>query len=191
MIKYLKYEFFKKGDFVYKHNDYGDRFYMIMRGRVSVMLSEEQLKQQQITADSIAMAAESIEDIEILHPNKMISTIPDANEESSVSQKSDLMPVSIIEEALDDTFESKNEVQQPKPVLEYQKNRNQTRIPPKRIHINDLKGKKANLLAQGKKQKGLQKQTSQIVKHQVTKQLKQVEIDPKDVLKEICRLGAG
>jgi hypothetical protein len=136
--------------------------------------------------------AEGIEDIEIVHPAKVFPTIPDVGEESSVSKKSDLMPSAIIEEALDDTFESKNGDPVPKPVLEYQKVKTlPTRILPKRININDLKGKKGAMLLQGKKPKNMVKQAMKIVKHHLDKHAKAVEIDPKDVMKEICRLGAG
>lgn len=72
MVQNLKYEPFKKGDFVYKHGDYGDRFYMIMRGRVSVMMSEEQMKQMEVSGvgDGVnegEKQADGVESIEIVH----------------------------------------------------------------------------------------------------------------------------
>ena len=71
MIQNLRYEYFKKGDFVYKHGDYGDRFYMILKGRVSVLLSEEQIQQQELNGgDADIKEVSGVESIEIVHPQK-------------------------------------------------------------------------------------------------------------------------
>ena len=61
LVQCLKYSPFKKGDFIYRHSDYGDRYYMIMRGRISVMMTDEQIKQQEIDADTQKDAVESNE----------------------------------------------------------------------------------------------------------------------------------
>jgi signal-transduction protein with cAMP-binding, CBS, and nucleotidyltransferase domain len=44
----MKYEYFPKGDFVFTQGDYGDKFYIILNGSVSVLdHSDEYIKHKQ------------------------------------------------------------------------------------------------------------------------------------------------
>lgn len=44
MCKLVSYEYQTKGDFVFKFGDYGDKFYVILRGEVSVRIPDPKLK---------------------------------------------------------------------------------------------------------------------------------------------------
>lgn len=46
VAKVLNYENFKKGSNVFEWGSFGDKFYIILRGRVSVLVPQEKLKKK-------------------------------------------------------------------------------------------------------------------------------------------------
>ncbi len=36
LVQVLRYEYIRKGDYIYKHGDYAEKFYIMLRGRASV-----------------------------------------------------------------------------------------------------------------------------------------------------------
>jgi CRP-like cAMP-binding protein len=46
VAKVLTYEHFKKGTNVFDWGSFGDKFYIILRGKVSVMVPQEKLKKK-------------------------------------------------------------------------------------------------------------------------------------------------
>ncbi len=43
----MRYESFRRGDYIYKHGDYGDKFFILLKGRASVLMPKANLEEQE------------------------------------------------------------------------------------------------------------------------------------------------
>jgi CRP-like cAMP-binding protein len=46
LVQVMRYEHHRKGEYIYKHGDYADRFYIMLRGRASLQLPKSVLDER-------------------------------------------------------------------------------------------------------------------------------------------------
>ena len=56
LVQVMRFESFRKGDYIYKHGDYADKFFILLKGRASILMPKAVLDEQEKKARELREA---------------------------------------------------------------------------------------------------------------------------------------